>query len=66
MSLTTHDTRRAREWLRESNPGKRTGYDEGVVFKEGVFERMVDGNAREDMYVETVRYRSLFSALVYF
>ena len=40
-------------------PGRRTGCDVSVVMREGVGDRTVEGNAREEMYVAAVRYRSL-------
>ena len=56
---TIQETGCPRAWLSASMPGRRTGCDVGVVMREGVGDRTVEGNAREEMYVAAVRYRSL-------
>jgi hypothetical protein len=68
---TTHVTGWARAWLSASMPGISTGYEScwcrcGCWSREGVdeeeeeeAERIVEGKAREDRYVEAVKNRSL-------
>lgn len=53
---TTHDTGCPRAWFNESIPGRRIGYDEEDDTRVGFGERRVDGKARDDKYVEAVRY----------
>jgi hypothetical protein len=45
--------------LRRSTPGISTGYVDGVDTSEGSAERIEDGNAREERWVEAVKYISL-------
>ena len=54
--VTTQDIGCARAWLRESTPGRRTGYELGVETSDGFSESSVDGKAREERYVDAVRY----------
>jgi hypothetical protein len=56
---TTQDTGWPRAWLSASTPGMSTGCESGRWTRVGEGERRVEGNAREDRYVEAVRKRSL-------
>ena len=56
---TAHETGCARAWFSASIPGSKTGCEVGVVTREGSDERRVEGNARDERYVDAVRYRSL-------
>jgi hypothetical protein len=64
--VTTHETGRARAWLRTSMPGISTGCGSGWCWSreddEEEEERRVEGKPREDRYVEAVRNRSLAQA----
>ena len=42
----------------------RTGYESGVTVRDGLLERTVDGNARDDRYVQPSLYKSLTKVLV--